>query len=72
MTAYRLSGEAKVKGICEFIETLAENGAKFLVFAHHRTVMDEIESFLKKKKIGSIRIDGKVKSEMRNERVKAF
>ena len=35
MTAYRLTGEAKVKGVCEFMETLAENGAKFLVFAHH-------------------------------------
>ena len=35
MTAYRLTGESKVKGVCEFMETLAENGAKFLVFAHH-------------------------------------
>ena len=35
MTAYRLTGEAKIKGVCEFMETLAENGAKFLVFAHH-------------------------------------
>ena len=42
MTAYRLTGEAKVKGVCEFMETLAENGAKFLVFAHHQSVMDEL------------------------------
>ena len=35
MTAYRLTGESKVKGVCEFLDTLAENGAKFLVFAHH-------------------------------------
>lgn len=35
MTAYRLTGEAKVKGVCDFIETLHENSAKFLVFAHH-------------------------------------
>ena len=35
MVAYRLTGEAKVKGVCEFIETLFDNGAKFLIFAHH-------------------------------------
>ena len=46
MTAYRLTGEAKVKGVCDFIETLHDNGAKFLVFAHHQTVMAEIQSFL--------------------------
>ena len=42
MVAYRLTGEAKVKGVCEFIETLCDNGAKFLVFAHHRSVMEEL------------------------------
>ena len=42
MTAYRLTGESKVKSVCEFLETLAENGTKFLVFAHHQSVMDEI------------------------------
>jgi hypothetical protein len=42
MTAFRLTGEAKVKGSCEFIETLYENGAKFLVFAHHISVLDGI------------------------------
>ena len=46
MVAYRLTGEAKVKGVCEFIETLFENGAKFLVFAHHKAVMDELQKFL--------------------------
>ena len=42
MVAYRLTGEAKVKGVSEFLETLHENGAKFLVFAHHQTVLNEI------------------------------
>ena len=35
MSAYRLTGESKIEGVCEFIETLADNGAKFLVFSHH-------------------------------------
>ena len=46
MKAYILTGESKVKGVCEFIETLFENGAKFLIFAHHIIVMDEIQKFL--------------------------
>ena len=45
MIAYRLTGEAKVKGVCEFMESLFENGAKFLVFAHHLSVMDELQKF---------------------------
>ena len=72
MTAYRLTGMAKVKGVCEFIETLSENGAKFLIFAHHISVMDELQKFLKQKKIGHVRIDGTVPPEKRHERVKAF
>ena len=60
MVAYRLTGESKVKGVCEFVETLVENGAKFLIFAHHKSVMDEIHKFLQLKKIGHVRIDGSV------------
>jgi SWI/SNF-related matrix-associated actin-dependent regulator 1 of chromatin subfamily A len=48
---------------------LFDAGAKFLVFAHHMVVMDGIEAFAKKHKIGYVRIDGKVKNEDRHERV---
>lgn len=72
MNAYRLTGEAKVKSVCEFLDTLAENGAKFLVFAHHQTVMNSIEDSFKKQKVGYVRIDGKVAAETRHDRVKAF
>lgn len=70
--AYRLSGLAKIDGICDFIETLAENGAKFLIFAHHMAVIDSIEAFVKRKRIGSIKIDGRVPLETRHDRVKEF
>ena len=72
MVAYRLTGEAKVKGVCEFVETLFDNGAKFLIFAHHQSVVEVISKFLLEKKIGHVRIDGKVRPEQRHERVKAF
>lgn len=58
MQAYRLTGESKVEGVCDFIETLLDAGAKFLVFAHHQVVMNKIEQFLAKSKSGYIRIDG--------------
>lgn len=41
MEAYRLTGLAKVEGVKDFMETLFENGVKFLLFAHHLNVLDE-------------------------------
>jgi hypothetical protein len=41
MTAYRYTGESKVKGTLEFIEHLLEAGQKFLLFAHHKYIMDQ-------------------------------
>ncbi len=35
MIAYNLTGQAKVAGITDFMETLIENNCKFMVFAHH-------------------------------------
>jgi SWI/SNF-related matrix-associated actin-dependent regulator 1 of chromatin subfamily A len=60
MNAYRLTGESKIEGACEFIETIAEKGAKFLVYAHHIPMLDALEKFVKKKRIGYIRIDGSI------------
>ena len=60
MSAYRLTGEAKIDGIKEFMDTLIENNCKFIVFAHHQSVLDGLEDHVKKEKIGYIRIDGSV------------
>ena len=72
MTAYRLSGEAKLQGSIEFIETLLEADAKFLLFCHHKVVLDSYEEYMKKKKVGYMRIDGSVNPEKRHERVTNF
>ena len=34
MQAYRLTGESKVEDVCDFLETLCDAGAKFLIFAY--------------------------------------
>ena len=72
MLAYRLTGEAKMAGVCEFIETLADNGAKFLVFAHHHSMIDALEQYVIKEKIGYIRIDGRITAEKRHKSVQDF
>ncbi len=46
LQAYALSGEAKVKGVNAFLETLLDNQIKFIVFAHHYTVLDRIEDMI--------------------------
>jgi SWI/SNF-related matrix-associated actin-dependent regulator 1 of chromatin subfamily A len=58
MKAYRLTGESKIVGATDFIETLLEAGAKFLLFAHHKNVLNAYEDHMKRKKVGYIRIDG--------------
>lgn len=71
MVAYRMSGEAKIQGCIEFIETLYESGCKFLLFAHHQNMMDKLTEFLTKKKaLGAfIRIDGSTLPEARHSLV---
>ena len=66
LTAHRLTGEAKVSGCIEFLETLLEAGCKFLLFAHHIPVMDAFSQFLARKKTGFIRIDGSTPSDERH------
>lgn len=66
MNAYRLTGESKLEGITDFMDTLIENSCKFIVFAHHKSVMDGLEEFVKKRKVGYIRIDGQTSVDLRH------
>jgi SNF2 family DNA or RNA helicase len=70
MKAYKMTGESKIEGVCDFVENLVDNGAKFLIFAHHLCMLDALEKFAIKSKFGYIRIDGRVPSERRHEYVK--
>jgi SWI/SNF-related matrix-associated actin-dependent regulator of chromatin subfamily A-like protein 1 len=51
---------------------LAENGAKFLVFAHHHAMIDALEEYVIKEKIGYVRIDGRINAEKRHKSVQNF
>ena len=69
---YMLTAEAKVKGVKEYIHYLIENKCKFLIFGHHRIMLDSIEEEVKKLKVDYIRIDGEVKPEERQVSVDRF
>ena len=72
LEAYAMSGQAKAKGVFSFIETLLDAQVKFLVFAHHYIVLDQLEDQMLKSKISYIRIDGRIDVKKRYEAVKKF
>ncbi|XP_059156186.1 DNA annealing helicase and endonuclease ZRANB3-like [Physella acuta] len=70
---YKLSGDAKIGPVREYIEMLCENEElKFLVFAYHHDMMDGIQQTLWEKKVKFVRIDGKTNSADRQVYVKQF
>jgi SWI/SNF-related matrix-associated actin-dependent regulator 1 of chromatin subfamily A len=70
--AYSLTGKAKLIGILDYVSYLLENNCKFLIFAHHREVLDGIEEAVNKSKVQYIRIDGEVSNEKRHIAVNTF
>ncbi|NWU99127.1 SMAL1 protein, partial [Upupa epops] len=60
---YSRTAEAKIHSVVEYIlELLESENHKFLVFAHHKIVLDAIVAELEKKHVEYIRIDGSTPS----------
>ncbi|XP_038646256.1 SWI/SNF-related matrix-associated actin-dependent regulator of chromatin subfamily A-like protein 1 [Scyliorhinus canicula] len=60
---YIRTAEAKVRSIIEYVSDLLESGRdKFLVFGHHRLVLDALCATLRDKGVAFIRIDGSTSS----------
>jgi SWI/SNF-related matrix-associated actin-dependent regulator 1 of chromatin subfamily A len=76
MELWRLTGQAKLAALKEYLSDLLENadGPKFILFAHHKFVMNGLEDMLLKSLPvgGYIRIDGEVPHPKRAEHVKTF
>lgn len=78
MSAFKLTGQAKIPAVCEFVSTLLDNGCKFLLFAYHLSVLDAVEQLLVKRQrterqcLGYIRIDGGVDPTQRHNLVNQF
>ena len=55
-----------------YVTNLLLNQQKFILFAHHRTVLDSLEEFLQKKHTAYIRIDGDTDIQKRFKLVEQF
>uniref|UniRef100_A0A1A8R8W9 SWI/SNF-related matrix-associated actin-dependent regulator of chromatin subfamily A-like protein 1 n=2 Tax=Nothobranchius rachovii TaxID=451742 RepID=A0A1A8R8W9_9TELE len=70
---YNHTAEAKLHAIMDYITDMLECGRqKFLVFAHHKLVLDYIVAELVKKDVGFIRIDGSTPSAERHQLCEHF
>eukprot|EP00250_Pteridium_aquilinum_P008253 c17804_g2_i1 orf=317-2359(-) len=69
---YTESAEVKVPAVQDYLSTVIEADCKFLVFAHHKILLDGIEQFLVKKKVHYIRIDGSTEASSRQGLVNKF
>lgn len=69
---FRLTGEAKADSVCEYIDYISDIEDKFIVFAHHKVVLDKIETKLRNKKFAYVRIDGSTPQNQREGLVKKF
>uniref|UniRef100_T1IRL8 SWI/SNF-related matrix-associated actin-dependent regulator of chromatin subfamily A-like protein 1 n=1 Tax=Strigamia maritima TaxID=126957 RepID=T1IRL8_STRMM len=72
LTYFHETSLAKSKAVCNYISDLLESETKFLCFAHHKHMMDEICATITKTKCQFIRIDGSTSSEMRKKMVDRF
>nr|DBA19612.1 TPA: hypothetical protein GDO54_015415 [Pyxicephalus adspersus] len=70
---YNRTAEAKIRCVIEYIMDLLESGReKFLVFAHHKLVLDSVCDELGKKNVSFIRIDGNTSSADRQSLCQKF
>uniref|UniRef100_A0A8V5FPI2 SWI/SNF-related matrix-associated actin-dependent regulator of chromatin subfamily A-like protein 1 n=1 Tax=Melopsittacus undulatus TaxID=13146 RepID=A0A8V5FPI2_MELUD len=70
---YSSTAEAKIHSVIEYVLDLLESGNnKFLVFAHHKIVLDAIVAELEKKHVEYIRIDGSTPSAERQSLCQKF
>ncbi|XP_004524825.1 SWI/SNF-related matrix-associated actin-dependent regulator of chromatin subfamily A-like protein 1 [Ceratitis capitata] len=69
---YSTTAEVKTRAVCAYLKNLVKDKIKFIVFAHHRTMLDAITECLYKLNINFIRIDGSTKNEIRAENIDKF
>lgn len=69
---FQETSKVKAKAVCEYVNDLLESDKKFLVFAHHQFMLDEVEATCQKNKYDYIRIDGSTNSEKRKFFVDKF
>lgn len=69
---FQETAKAKVAAVGQYILDMLENGEKFIVFAHHQLMLDELQTVCESAKHDYIRIDGSTGSEKRQTLVDKF
>merc|ERR1719412_746323 len=69
---FHLTCDAKVRAVCEYVKDLLESDRKFLLFAHHQTMMQNLCALLEKQKVKYIKIDGSTSSLARKTQCDEF
>ena len=72
LSVWRDTGKAKCPSTVEYVNQLLDQGEKFVLFAHHKFVLDELEAFLTRKQVEFIRIDGTTAAKHRTRQVDEF
>uniref|UniRef100_A0A182K0M5 SWI/SNF-related matrix-associated actin-dependent regulator of chromatin subfamily A-like protein 1 n=1 Tax=Anopheles christyi TaxID=43041 RepID=A0A182K0M5_9DIPT len=62
---YSVTAEAKAPAVCAYLKEVVKEKKKFIVFAHHHSMLNAIEKSLSKQKVDFIRIDGSTRSDLR-------
>lgn len=66
------SGPQKLKAVCNYVSDLLEKKRKFIIFAHHKQILDGICEVIEKKGVQYVRIDGQTDKKQRQQRVDLF
>ncbi|XP_062127437.1 SWI/SNF-related matrix-associated actin-dependent regulator of chromatin subfamily A-like protein 1 [Drosophila sulfurigaster albostrigata] len=69
---YARTAEVKTRAVCAYLKTLIKEKVKFIIFAHHRVMLDAISDCLTGLKVNYIRIDGQTRSDLRADYVDKF
>ncbi|KAH8377525.1 hypothetical protein KR093_005804 [Drosophila rubida] len=69
---YARTAEVKTRAVCAYLKTLIKEKVKFIIFAHHRVMLDAISDCLAGLKVNYIRIDGHTRSDLRADYVDKF
>lgn len=70
---YALSADAKIDSVLEICKVTAESGVKFIVFAHHGSIVEKLDAYISGQlKLGIIRIDGKTPQKERQGLCRKF
>ncbi|KAM8717805.1 hypothetical protein ACLKA7_004499 [Drosophila subpalustris] len=69
---YAQTAQVKTRAVCAYLKTLVKENIKFIIFAHHRVMLDAISDCLNGLGVNYIRIDGQTRSDLRADYVDTF